>query len=433
MYRSSDHLISLLRKGVDLQQWVDSYTRWPTGLALLFESGYTPNWNSLTSACEANCEESVKLLINTQGCYIGPMELQTACNHHNAALMELVVNALIDRRRRLQTLAETYLPEEVVIELGISPGILMSLQAYKAYQLLKALSIDVECIHERKSWSVYDCIGINLKSADLLWNSGFRYVDEVDDNKTCLMRIWENTPPCSLKEFLDKANWLVNKGANINCKNESSLALHFLGHGAGKLLHLINDSEEFLLQLHCLSQDCIDLMLRIFLDETRDDCCCPCSLSGCSGLTAFLRGMFPTQSGKDLDELIHRLAIVIETLTSSHELPSQKRLVDLIAPCVLRFVTCRSLDISHTCIHEYYREIDAEEIEEIQDEERLLIMELNGLLPEFVLTLENLSVSFPDFLTGYWRACMNEIESSCGVPSAEAATKILDIGVILHE
>lgn len=35
MYRSSDHLISLLKRGVDLQNWVDSYTRWPSGLACL--------------------------------------------------------------------------------------------------------------------------------------------------------------------------------------------------------------------------------------------------------------------------------------------------------------------------------------------------------------------------------------------------------------
>jgi hypothetical protein len=83
-------------------------------------------------------------------------------------IMELIVAALADRRRQLQTLVETYLLEEVHLELGISPGTLISRKAYKAYQLLKASSIDVNGIIEEISWSVYDYIGLNLKLADLL-------------------------------------------------------------------------------------------------------------------------------------------------------------------------------------------------------------------------------------------------------------------------
>jgi hypothetical protein len=43
---------------------------------------------------------------------------------------------------------------------------------------------------ERYSWSVFDCIGINLDLADPLWDAGFRDVDEVDDNnETCLTKL----------------------------------------------------------------------------------------------------------------------------------------------------------------------------------------------------------------------------------------------------
>jgi hypothetical protein len=83
-------------------------------------------------------------------------------------IMELIVAALADRRRQLQTLVETYLLEEVHLELGISPRTLISRKAYKAYQLLKVSSIDVNGIIEEISWSVYDYIGLNLKLADLL-------------------------------------------------------------------------------------------------------------------------------------------------------------------------------------------------------------------------------------------------------------------------
>jgi hypothetical protein len=340
------------------------------------------------------------------------------------------VAALADRRRQLQALVETHLPEEVLLELGISPGTLMSRQAYKACQLLKASSIDVDGIVEIGSWSVYDYIGINLKCANLLWDSGFRDVDEIDDNTSCMMRLW--TPPCRLDVFLEKANWLINKGASLTHKRDSCTALHYLGHDVGELLHLLDDFEDFASQMQELSQESIQLMFTIFMDQSQDDCCCPCSSNGCSGLTAFLRGMFPTWPDKDLDELITRVAIVIETLASSHVLPNQERFIDLIAPCVLRFVTFRRLDISHTCIHDHYGGYDEEEIEEIQDEERSSILELEGRLAEFVQALEDSSLSFPDFLTGYWRARMSEVDSMSEVRSAEETLSILEAGVILH-
>lgn len=85
--------------------------------------------------------ESIKILINSQKLHIGPTDLQTDCNHPDAVVMELIVTALVDRRAQLQTFVETHLPEEVVLELGISPETLMSCQAYKAYQLLEASSI----------------------------------------------------------------------------------------------------------------------------------------------------------------------------------------------------------------------------------------------------------------------------------------------------
>jgi hypothetical protein len=298
---------------------------------------------------------------------------------------------------------------------------------------LKASSIDVDGIFEIASWSVYNYIGINLKSADLLWDSGFRDVDEIDGNTSCIMGLWHNSPPCRLDVFLKKANWLINKGASLTRRKDSCPALHYLGHDVGELLHSLDDFEEFLWQMHELSRESIQLMFMIFMDESQDKCCCPCSSTGCSGLTAFMRGMFPRRSDKDLDELVNRLAIAIETLTCSHVLPSQEHLIDLIAPSVLRFITCRRLNISHTCVHDYYGGIDEEEIDEIQDEERILILELEGLLAEFVQTLENLSLPFPDFLTSNWRARMKEVEYLSGMPSAEAPVEILETGVILFE
>lgn len=70
--------------------------------------------------------------------------------------MEYVIHGIVDGGRRRQALVETRLPEDVVLELGIRPGTLMRLQAYKAYELPKARGIDAESIQERERWSVYD-------------------------------------------------------------------------------------------------------------------------------------------------------------------------------------------------------------------------------------------------------------------------------------
>lgn len=432
MYRSKTDLISLLERGTDLKLWVASYTQWPTGLAFLFNSGYTPTYNCVTDACEANCEESIKILIGTQKYYIGPTELQTACNHESEAIMELVVTALVDRRKQLQRLAETHLPEEVKSELGISPGTLLSIHAYKAFQLLKSNSVDIGNLEEQTKWSVYDYIGDNLKSADLLWNSGFHDVDELNCNKTCLMRLWWNSPPCSLEMFLQKANWLIEKGANLNFRNKACPALQFLGHDVGKVLHSIDDLEEVSLQMHDLSQKSTELMLRIFFDDNRDNCNCPCSRGGCSGLTALLRGLFPTRFERDLEQLVHRLAIVITCLAGSLKLECQENLTNLITPCVIRFITFYSLTISHTCTHEHWRGIDEEEIEEIQDEEAPLIGELEDLSAEFHAELKDIPRSFTDYLTGNWLLRMNEIHSSRGEPSEEEIRQLLEAGVSLY-
>ncbi|KAF5854992.1 hypothetical protein ETB97_010350, partial [Aspergillus alliaceus] len=281
IYKSRSYLVLLLRKGINLQFLVDSYPQWPSGLALLFQSGYRPTEVSLIQACEANCEESLQLLLNTSGCCLGHLVLETA--------------------------------------------------------------------------------GVNLKLADLLGDAGFRDLDEEDKyNKSSLMELWYSSPPCSLNTFLEKVDWFITKGADLGRQKSgsSTTALHFLG----------NDSKE--------------LMRKIPVDNTYDNCCCSCSLVGCSGLTRFLHGLFRTWPDEDVEELLQRLAIVLNSLAPSLEPEAQERL----GPCVLRFLAFQKLEITHTCSHRTFedKEVDAEEINEIHDEERELIIDLKQLLVKFL-------------------------------------------------
>lgn len=96
---------------------------------------------------------------------------------------------------------------------------------------------------------------------------------------------------------------------------------------------------------------------------------------------------------------------------------------------ILRFITLKSLDITHTCLHEY-RNIEPEEIREIQDEEKLLI-----LLAQFLEESNVNGLQLPSYITGLWRINMASFLSTPRPHSVTEITQILESGVILdsHE
>ncbi|GFG16082.1 hypothetical protein IFM5058_07780 [Aspergillus udagawae] len=431
IYRSRNLLLSLLEKGVDFQTWVESYTQWPPGLSLLLQYGHTPTETCVVRACEADCEESLKLLISTGGFALGRSVLEVAAKQHNPAISKLVVQALADRRSQLRVLADSYLSDEVNSRVDIGSDCLLDTQAYDVYQLLKEKLVGIDDLKMQSEWSVYDCIGANLDLADLLWDSGFRNVDreKKKDYMTCLMDLWWTTPPCSLNTFLMKANWFITKGAHLNRQKlgSSTTALHYLAHDVGKIMHSMESISRVASELDQLSTESKGLMRRILVDGICDDCCCPCSLNGCSGLTRLLNGLFQTWTDGCMKNLLRILEIVLEAITPLLEPVAQEHL----APCVLRFIACQAMEITHTCVHGRYgdREICPEEIYEIHDEQKDLISELEQLLDEFLSP--GTTLLSPDSLTA-WCNHVNNALSPHSALCEEEISRILDAGVVLH-
>ncbi|KAL4933225.1 uncharacterized protein BDV17DRAFT_298849 [Aspergillus undulatus] len=415
IYRSRNQLLSLLQKGINLQSWVTSYAQWPSSLALLFQYGHTPTQDYLIRACEAGCKESLNLLVSTGGFFLGPEVLEVAAKQDNPEMLVMVVQELARHRRQLMVLADRYLPDEVISHLGMSSDCLLDIQAYKVYRLLKEEILNIDGLEEEHEWSVYDCIGVDLKLAGLLWNAGFRDMDkEHKDHETCLMVLWSKTPPCSLNTFLMKANWFIAKGADLDHQKPgtSTTALHFLGHGVGRILHLMESASDAVSEMHQLSTESKDLIRKILVDDIYDNCCCACSLAGCSGLTILLSGVFQTWPDKLMEDLLPILGMMLESITPLLEPATQKEL----APCVLRFIACQALEIAHTCVHQnfWWKEIPTDEISEIQDEDKELILKLEGLMVEFLwIHVNNVLLS---------RRPLDEEEIS----------KILDTGVVLY-
>lgn len=434
VYKSRKLITAQLRRGVNFYRWIKTYTRWGDGLALILESGHAPTEGALIAACEANCEESVKILVNDQRCFIGEEELEVASFHPNQAIVDLIVSEFIHRRRRLQALAEVHLPRDVQDQLRIESRSLLNVHAYEVYTLLAANSVGLGGLLERHRWSVFDCIGVNLDLADRLWSAGFRGVDETDDdNETCLTRIWENTPPCDLEVFLQKARWLISKGADVYHQKPSGSALHDIGNGVGSILYLMKEEEGCSSKIHSLSEPSKALLRTVLSNKTRDDCDCACSRNGCSPLTTLLSGLLPTRTDHETVAKLIRLFATLLSVVLFHSKPEPepdehfKRHLSVV---ILRFTTFKILDITHTCSHEY-RKIKPEEIEEIQDEEKLSIFDLERLLAQFLEELDVHGLQLPSYITGLWRRNMDSFLSAPRPHSVKEITQILELGIIL--
>lgn len=433
MYRSRKLLATKLRRDNELHRWIKSYTRWPLGLALLLQSEHVSIDGALTAACEANCEESVRLLINDHRCFIGKEHLELASFHPNPAIVDLIVNSLIDRRKRLQALAVVHLPREVIGHLNIGSDTLLNVHAYEVYTLLSTVSVDLRNLLECRTWSVFDSFGVNLELADRLYDAGFRDLNVKDkDHETCLTKLWQATPPCTLEKFLQKAYWLISKGANVHHKGPAGSTLHILGNSVGSVLSWNDQETEFHLEIQSLSDSSKALLRIILFDNIRDDCQCACSLKGCSPLTAFLGGLFSKWTCSDSKDLIRMLTELLTIVLDKYDAVSLECYKTHLSSGILQFITFRSLELTHTCLHEY-RKIELEEIKEIHDEEKLLILDLMSLLKQFSEEIERHNLQLPSFITGSWQTHMESFLSSSGTQSTQEISQIRETGVIIDQ
>ncbi|KAJ5289143.1 hypothetical protein N7478_002173 [Penicillium angulare] len=434
VYKSKKLLAAQLRKGIDFHRLIESYTRWGEGLALILESGHAPTEDALKAACEANCEESVKILVNDHKCFIGNKELAIASFHPNQVIVDLIVSEFIDRRKRLQALAEANLTRSAQDQLRIESQSLLNTYAYEAYTLLAVTSVDLEGLLERFKWSVFDCVGVNLDLADRLWSAGFRGVDDIDDdNQTCLTNIWRNTPPCDLEVFLQKTNWLISKGADIYHQKPFGSALHDIANSVGTILYCMKDEEHS--KINSLSEPSKALLNTVLSDNSRDDCECACSLNGCSPLTTLLSGLLPTRIDHETEaKLIQLFAEFLRVVLSHSKFKPEhdERFKSYLSVGILRFITFKSLDITHTCFHEY-RKIESEEIEEIQDEEKLLISDLERLLTQFLEESNVHGLQLPSYIAGPWQTHMASFLSTSNPHCVKELTQIIESGVFLDD
>jgi hypothetical protein len=205
----------------------------------------------------------------------------------------------------------------------------------------------------------------------------------------------------------------------------------------GSILYWMKEEEDFSLKIHSLSEPSKALLRIVLSDTTPDDCECACSLNGCSPLTALLSGLLPTRTDHETAAKLIRLFAELLRVVLFHpksEPEPDERFKSHLSVGILRFITLQSLDITHTCLHEY-RNIEPEEIEEIQDEEKLLILDLERLLTQFLEESNVHGLQLPSYITGVWWTNMASFLSTPRPHSVKEIAQILESGVILdgHE
>jgi hypothetical protein len=281
--------------------------------------------------------------------------------------------------------------------------------------------VDVGFVEDLR-WSVYAHIEHDLEMADLLWEAGFRSMNEPDTfelaSLTSILPGHDKT-----KKLLEFADWLIAKGADIHRRSELSCncpALHHVAYVVGRNLPTSHSPrvEWF------FSEKAENVARMIFIDTSRDICDCPCSVGGSYAVTKLLQGL--TAEANPLFTLLHDYrgrtrplyAFVKAGLEHSFETH---------AAAIIRAFTFEALGIPHTCEHHAVH--DADEIDQWKDE----IDTLEDLMVELIPVYEESGMSLLSFLEGHWLKRMREVMLTDQPPSHKQISSIRELGVILDE
>jgi hypothetical protein len=407
-----------------------SYNYWPEGLHLLLQSGKLPSREALLHACYVNLPGSVGLLLSARWFYIESRHMGAASRGQSIETMSLIVDAFVEERRELQSLAEHHLTSEEVASLHLKSHNLLDFQAHRAYELLQASGLTLpDWGNENQGYLAYVSIRDNCAMADFLWHGGYRDVDEMD-SEGCTSLMFSQT-----LEFTD---WLVSHGADIHRRVCGIPALHLMADNVHLNIWPVSSSDKGILPT-------FQLLLQ---DKAQDHCDCPCSSAGCLAITRFLHNALTRayRTGpRNIFDMIHLLSELISLL----EDPAPHAAFEII-----RFFTFEALQIPHTCRHPvqclstedgdcdysphfepcyHWEPKDWEEIDEMQDEWRELISLHGDLVARFQIMYETSDLLLCEFLDTIWREEMLKRSENDDPLSQEEIGRVRELGVILHE
>jgi hypothetical protein len=222
-----------------------------------------------------------------------------------------------------------------------------------------------------------------------------------------------------VREGIDQVSWLISKSADPNRpvpRTSSTIAHHLTYNLPG---FLVNRALRPYISFEKEWWNWKNMLLRCeetsaIIPSAGDGCVCACSPSGCSAISLLLRqamtsislGMF-LKRREDPDFWLREM--VTTFILWAGDNPTVYR-------AVIRFFTFDALGLRHVCCVEEggefrhmakLQERDRAEVEEILDEERLGLEDLESLVAEFNDKFDEMGIPIMEFLQGYWLGRIN--------------------------
>ncbi len=448
------------------------------------DSGFTP----LVYAAFLHVHESMRLLVEANCCLSGSLleclmwaeDRPSSRDTQVESTVNIAISMLSERRRRLQNLAITSLPQSLIDEFKIVPNRLIDSKVGGVIAILDDIKVPVpQSLRSacRNDGSVYHSHSLNTRRAEILWQTGFR--DDLNELNSLGMsplmnHQWGRTGEGGrLEGYLDLFAWFLSKGANVHQlqryafqenKNaearrnlerwlrrdikSSVVAVHYLGKHLGGL-NLSNELNCYgrfrsKRQLCSLRDRSIQLLKEIWSDPVRDSCHCACSSSGCLAFTHTIKEVIKDvrkQQTLVARERLEGPELVVETMVSNHiykvaAILNVKYSPELAWLCsdMCRFHAFEKLKLRHTCCVGYNMLIvelaDEEDREEIRIEQEEQAERLEELVKEFDDRYKEMGLPFVKFFEEYCRPRMDEVLQEQGEVDEEALRRI---GVVLHK
>lgn len=340
------------------------------------------------------------------------------------------VSALEDRRERLKNLALQHLPPSQAKEFGLMDEKVLDACAFSVARQLEDQNIAIPAalvvLEDNTSMqttnpgaiSIYQR-PLDVSGADLFFDLGFRDLNTVDVNGFPPLAVYYNFQSHISASYL---LWLVEHGAQLLYRLEITGAIHESHRIRGTtsahwvLLRLgsvlLPENE---VELNLYEKVAIDqLNAKVLPVNAIDECCCRCSLGGCTPFLWTLKGMLRfigrvREYARILSEYIQHFG--------SHMRAQHHREA-------IRFVTSEALSIQHTCCPAMSSDwdrcpnYDPEDVKEIEEEHATLLEILEDLVLEFEgeigdllesETTDAVLAALGAFWTGYWNNRMEDI------------------------
>lgn len=338
-------------------------------------------------------------------------------------------NEMKNRRETLKCLAREHLSILEIEEFRLEDENILDAHASRVIKRLQEHNVDVPAFlavsrggrfvtENLRYGSIYHCVHDDVE-ADYFFNIGFRDMNAPN--------AYGFPPLATPYSFADRQPsyilWLVEHGAQLfhrleythPTKQENTIigatSAHWVFSHIGEYLKMVCngyvtlDSNE----KRAIGQ----LNVQVLPVDVVDECCCKCSLSGCSPLVWMLKSMLQ-DTDSDLLDIAQRMYWYMYHFSSDIRMKDYREAV--------RFMTSDALNIQHTCcdggqyLSHRVPKYDLEDIREIEEDQAALLETLEVLVHEFedkitgILEQEgDVSTGLVEFWTEYWYDRMNEV------------------------